>query len=150
MRRISSQATFFYKRIYPVVYWGFVAAFTVIPLIGGMVTGQHTPLLWYMVPLAMALTGYTLLKDAFYLADEVVDTGDALIVRIGEQEDRILLSDITDVSCSVGRATRVTLSLRKPGIFGDKVSFYAAQGIPFIRASEADQLTEKVRARRSA
>ena len=50
----------------------------------------------------MGLFGYFLFKKLIFdLADEVLDDGDSLVVRFGNQEDRIPLSEITNVSCSV-------------------------------------------------
>jgi hypothetical protein len=57
---------------------------------------------------------------------EAWDDGDALIVKNGNDRDRIALSDISNVGYSpLMSPLRVTLSLRKRSKFGDKVSFCA-------------------------
>jgi hypothetical protein len=70
----------------------------------------------------------------FDLLDEVFEDGDALIMRRGQLEDRVALSDIVNVNYDP-RATppRVTLSLRKPSRFGRQVAFCASQPNPLFR-----------------
>jgi hypothetical protein len=126
MRRLSSRATFAYKRIFPVVFIGFVVVFAGI----NVFRGAADPLWWMpalVVPAAMAVFGYSLMKRlVFDLVDEVIDDGDALIVRNGGDSDRIALSDIANVGYApMFNPPRVTLALRKPSKFGDKVSFCA-------------------------
>ena len=58
--------------------------------------------------------------------DEVCDDGDALVVKNRGQEQRIALADIKNVNYSpFVSPPRVTLSLRRPTVFGDQISFCA-------------------------
>jgi len=76
MRRISSRATFFYKRVSPIIWFGFIALFIVLPLLVGGRTGH------FIVPIVMAVVGpFFMKKLIFDLVDEVWDAGDALVVR---------------------------------------------------------------------
>ena len=90
-------------------------------------SGQFPQPLFFIAPAGMAVFSYVFMKKlVFDLVDEVWDAGDALTVRNGTDEDRIALSDIKNVNYSAYvNPPRVTLSLRHPGPFGDKVSFCA-------------------------
>src|SRR5262245_1550488 len=125
MRRISSRATFYYKRIFPIVWFGLVAMFIVGVLVSGSITEQYPPFLFLAIPVGMAAVGYFIMRAlVFDLVDEVLDDGDALIVRNGGQESRVPLSDIMNVGYSaMVNPPRVTLLLRQPGLFGPKINF---------------------------
>ena len=79
---------------------------------------------------------FVMRKLVFDLVDEVVDLGDALLVKNGDREDRIALSDIINVNYSpLISPPRVTLSLRKASLFGKQVSFCAPiRFVPFAPA----------------
>ena len=81
----------------------------------------------------------------FGLADEVLDAGDALIVRSGGQEERISLSDIKNVSYSRYMSPpQVTLSLRRQTVFGDTISFCAPVSVvPFQSSPVIDDLINR-------
>lgn len=118
--------TFFYKRVFPVIWFGFLALFIAIPLVrsGGSVSRLPTTSLFG--PVVVAIVGYFIMKKrVFDVVDEVLDVGDALVIRNGGAEDRVALADIINVSYSqLSNPPRVTLSLRNPGQFGDRVSFF--------------------------
>jgi hypothetical protein len=129
MRRISSKTTFFYKRIFPIIWFGFLVFFMATPFlapwIGGTTSGS--PIGFLLLPAFMIVAGYFMMKRlVFDLVDEVLDAGDALLIRNGHIEERIALSDIINVGYSpIANPPRVTLSLRNPSMFGDQVSFCA-------------------------
>jgi hypothetical protein len=76
--------------------------------------------------IVFAVVYFVMKKLMFDLVDEVLDAGDALIVRNGGQQERVALSDIMNVSYSpLVSPPRVTLSLRRPSIFGSEVTFCA-------------------------
>src|ERR1700751_5855383 len=145
MRRLSSKMTFYYKRVFPLVWFGSLALFIAVPLIIG---GKSPPTASILIPLAMMVFGYFLMKKLIFdLVDEVIDVGDALIIRNGDREARVALSDVMNVSYSpFMNPPRVTLLLRTPGVFGDQVTFCApARFIPFLRRSPAiDDLIQRV------
>src|ERR1700688_501715 len=123
MRRISSRMTFFNKRVFPVIWLGFL-----ILIIGGAlfsgagpnVTGQFP---FLILPAIMIAFGYFIMKKlVFNLVDEVWDDGDTLVIKNRAEEERIALSDIKNVSYSpFMNPPRVTLSLRRPTVFGDEI-----------------------------
>src|SRR5215813_6255463 len=99
MRCISSRATFLYKRVFPAIWFGFLSLFIAIPLILGWSSGQFPPAMFLIMPVVMAAVSYFFMKKVLFdLVDEVLDTGDALIIRNRDQEERVALSDIVNVN----------------------------------------------------
>ena len=96
MRPVSSKMTFFYKRVFPVIWFGFLLLLFAFGLFSA-----SRDILFLIVVLLMAVFGYWFMKKVmFNLADGVLDAGDALVVRSGGQEERIALSDIKNVNYS--------------------------------------------------
>jgi hypothetical protein len=150
MRRISSRTTFFNKRIFPVVWFGFVAFAFLVPLLSTKTKGG-SPAPFILFPVIMAAFGYFLMKKfIFDLADEVFDDGNSLVVRFGNEEDRIPLSEIINISYTyMSNPSRVTLTLRTPGRFGKEVSFSPPQRfIPFGKSPIVADLIERADAAR--
>jgi hypothetical protein len=93
MTRLSSNWTFFYKRIFPILFIGLLILFSVVLLLIAARSGNSPQLPFIIVPIVMGVIFYfTMKKLVFDLADEVVDLGDALLVKNGDQEDRNALS----------------------------------------------------------
>lgn len=91
------------------------------------------------------------------LADEVEDHGDWLLVRRGDVEEKVLLTDIMLVKDSGrGDSPRIVLRLLKPGGFGRQIAFMPRRDVgwsfnPFAKTEVGEELTERVRqARQSA
>jgi len=151
MRRISSRSTFFQKRVFPVFWFGFVAIFVLIGLFGEHAAGAAFPI--FVVPALMALIGYLIMKHLiFTLADEVLDAGDALIVRFGSEQERIPLNEVINISYAyLQNPSRVTLTLRTPSRFGKEVSFMPPQRfLAFAKSPIVAELIERVDAARRA
>ena len=101
VRQISSKLTFYYKRIFPIIWFGLLVVFLVMAVLGITSTNDSFPAMPLIVPIVMAVVGYTFMKKlVFDLVDEVFDDGNALVVRNGGKEDRIALSNIVNVSYS--------------------------------------------------
>ncbi len=148
MGRISSKGTFFYKRIFPAIWFGFLVVFAAIALINGV----RDPML-LIVPAAMVGFGYFIMKRlVFDLVDEVYDRGNALLIRNRGEEESIALADITNVGYSpYMNPPRVTLSLRRAGRFGQQVTFCAPMRLmPMSTSPEIDKLIARVDAARRA
>jgi hypothetical protein len=66
MRRISSRMTFFYKRVFPVIWFGFLALFIAVPFFSFSNAGHSAmpPLEFFIGPAIMAIVGYFVLKKA--------------------------------------------------------------------------------------
>jgi hypothetical protein len=147
MRRISSQWTFFYKFIFPLIWFGFIIVFLIVAVVVPTRSGQALPIPALIVPIIMGVIGYSLMKKMiFNLADEVWDDGNALVVKKSGQEERIALSDIKNVNYSTMTSPpRVVLSLRRPSVFGDQVAFCAPiRFIPFSSSPLIDDLIERI------
>jgi len=152
MQRISSRSTFFIKRVFPVIWFGFLAFFILVPLLAKKSATGH-PVAIFLMPAFMAVLGYFMMKKfVFDLADEVLDAGDALIVRFGSEQQRIPLSEIINVSYSyMQNPNRVTLTLRTPCQFGKEVSFSPpARFLPFAKSPIVADLIERIDAARRA
>lgn len=151
MHRISSRSTFFTKRVFPVIWFGFLAFFLFVSL--HATQRRHDPNLVgaFIGPIIMGVVGLVIMKKfVFDLADEVSDDGDALVVRFGTETERIPLSEIMNVSYSyASNPNRVTLTLRTPGGFGKEISFAPpTQFLPFTKSPIVADLIERIDAAR--
>lgn len=150
--RISSGSTAFYKKIFPLLWFGFLVVFVVIVFSRGYDSADRVTLI--VAPICMALFGFAVFKKLLWdLADEVQDGGDFLLIRKGGDEERVPLSNIMNVSASTNmNPQRVTLRLVKPGKFGSQVSFALPSRFsfnPFATHPIAEDLIVRVdRARR--
>jgi hypothetical protein len=100
--------------------------------------------------LVLALFYFGMKKLVFDLVDEVRDAGDALIIRNRGEEERVALSDIMNISYSpLVSPPRVTLSLRRPSIFGSEVTFCAPiRLMPFSASPIISELIQRTDAQR--
>jgi hypothetical protein len=146
MTRISSQQTYFSKRILPWMLLVVVA----IPIVIGSTLGRgHPPLQMFLFPLIMLPVFYVIFRKVVWdLVDEVYDGGDYLLVKNGDEEDRIPFSNIMNVSSTLlVNPPRVTLRLVTPGRFGKEVTFMPVRPFTFnafARNAIADDLIERV------
>ena len=149
MRQISSRMTVFYKRVFPVILFGLLILFMVIPWITEQRSGP--PIGFSLISIVTFIIVYFFMRKlVFDLVDEVLDAGDALVVKNGDRQDRIALSNIMNVSYSpLINPPRVTLFLRTPSLFGNKVTFCApVRFMPFTSSPIVDGLIERVDATR--
>lgn len=123
MTKISSTWIVYYKRLFPMVWFGGLLGFAVVAIGSGELrTGQW---MFLVLPCVMAVFGFFLFKTLLWdLVDEVHDGGDYLLVKHKGEEQRIPLSNIMNVSASThSNPPRITLRLVKAGKFGSEVSF---------------------------
>ncbi len=149
MKLISSRQTFFLKRIFPPLWYGFLAVFALIALRG--MRGRPEFLLALIGPAVMAVVGYFVIKFfVLPLADEVWDAGNELIVKKGTAEVRVPLSQIANVSYE--RFTNpplVTLTLREPTVLGSEIVFAPpVRFLRFLRSPVVADLIQRVDAAR--
>ena len=150
MKKISSGMTTYHKKIFPAIWFGFLGLF----VIGGLASGSLTrDLPVIVIPLAMAGFGFFFMKKLLWdLADEVYDDGETLLVKQGDDQERIPLSNIMNVSITNSSPRRITLRLRNPGRFGNEVTFAPKQGLtfnPFAKNEVAEDLILRVERARS-
>lgn len=125
MRHLTSFSGVFSKRVFPLVFYGFMG----VAAIGGLLDGE------LLAHPASAL-GLAFVVAVFYLfqkllvqdtADEVLDCGSYLLVRRGRTKDRIELRDIVKVDASLHLSPPLmTLHLARPGKLGRLVTFIPA------------------------
>jgi len=147
MLLMSSRMTFFYKRIFPVIWFGFLAAFFLFGLLKGAAADPISNLPFLIVPVVMAIIGYRIMKKiSFNLVDEVFDLGDALLVRSGGREERVALADIKNVNFFPYMSPpQVTLSLQRPSVFGDTIVFCAPLRImPLSPSPTIEKLIDRI------
>ena len=149
MQRISSRLTFFHKRVVPVLSFLCLALVLITILRSG-------PDLFSVLFFAIfVFGGYAYMKylGLFDLVDEVLDAGDALIVRNGDREERVPLADIIDVSYKqptfgrpqLGHQHPVTLRLQRPSQFGDEITFWPRPGAASAVIEDLIRRTEAAR-----
>src|SRR5262245_38419012 len=101
MQRISSKTTFFYKRVFPIYVIGFQLLVVTLVSWANWNSRNPVPLPVFLITAFIGVFFFFVLKKLIYdLVDEVWDAGDMLVVRNQGREDRILLSDIINVSYS--------------------------------------------------
>ncbi len=151
MTKISSKSTFFFKKVFPVLWFWFLAFFVIETLLDGAFEKEA---MFLVVPLLMVVFGFVLMKKLVWdLADEVYDCGDFLLIRNGGEEERISLSNIMNVSASTNmNPPRVTLRLVNSGKFGTEVVFSPIAKLtinPFAKNPVAEDLIIRVDKARS-
>ncbi len=115
MNRISSHWTFFYKRIFPVVWFGFIAMFVCGGARAAIAQNEIGDLLPVLaILLWLAVGGYLMMRWlVFDLVDEVWDFGEMLVVHNKGRKRQILLADCMNVSYrGFVNPPRITLTLR--------------------------------------
>ncbi|HEX4385025.1 MAG TPA: hypothetical protein VH083_18835 [Myxococcales bacterium] len=150
MKRISSKIIVFQKRIFPVIWFGFLAVFA-----GSMLFakgGQRVSPFAFFFPLVMAGFGFIFMRKLVWsLADEVwLCDDETLLIKKSGREERIEFPNVVNVGWSnFNNAGNVTLTLRTPGAFGREVSFMAQSRLwPFARNEVVDDLILRIDAGR--
>jgi hypothetical protein len=153
MRRISSRMTFWYKRVLPAKWVGFLLLFVMCPFLRVRDPAQLLPTMSLVImPALFGVFFYFVLKRRFsLLVDTVFDDGDALVIRNRNMEERIALSDIVNVSSTqFFNPPRITLMLRNRSLFGERVSFcLPARYNPFSPSPIVYELIKRIDAERS-
>lgn len=123
MKKISSDSTLFYKNVFPLLWFGVLASFLVVSATSSRLGAGDWKFL--LAPCVMATVVFLVMKNMIWdLVDEVHDCGDSLLVRKGNEEERIPLSNIINVNASTHtRPPRITLRLARAGRFGNQVAF---------------------------
>ena len=160
MRRLSSSSTFFYKRIFPVLWFGFLLVFLAIALWGTLypqASARPQPVVSFLLmPLLMAGIGFLVFRKLIFdLVDEVWLDGDWLVVKNRDEQRRVALSDVMNVNATtMTNPRRITVMLRTDTRYGRSFSFMPASPRGFLSAFKPDpiatDLIERVDALRRA
>jgi hypothetical protein len=123
MRRLSSSKTFFAKRVFPTVWFGFVGCFAVAMIVS--ILRGHNSAFALIAPVAMLVGGYLICRAlVFNLMDEVHLGDGEFVARRGKHEERIPFTTILNISSSANcRPEHVTITIREPRQFGYEISF---------------------------
>jgi len=146
MKRLASRATYYQKRIFPIVWFGILGLIVCGALVTGVVK-SGLGIIFILVPASMAAIGYLVMKKlVFDLIDEVYDEGETLLFREKGKEVRVSLADIKNVSYSwMMSPPRVTLSIRYMTELGDELTFSPpASFIPLRKNSEIEELIDRI------
>lgn len=132
MKKISSGVTLFHKKVFPLVWFGFLLFFMVMAIRDGAI--QKGQWMFVAMPMFMCVLGFLIMKKIIWdLVDEVHDAGDYLLIRKGDEEEFVPLKNIMNVSASIHmNPPRVTLRLVEPGKFGPEVTFTPVRKTFFI------------------
>lgn len=146
MKLLSSGWTFPMKWIFPNVALGIVFILFLTDHPFDQI--QHDPGLWITLGIMLAIWFLACRVQVWNLADEVQDCGSYLMVRRGSVRARVELSDISYVSTrQYTNPRRVTLRLRTPGAFGDRIVFLLKSSFrlnPFVGNSAAEDLIQRI------
>jgi hypothetical protein len=146
MKRLTSRATYYQKKIFPVVWFGILGLIVCGALVTGVVK-SGLGIIFILVPASMAAIGYVIMKKlVFDLIDEVYDEGETLLFREKGKEVRVNLADIKNVSYSwMMSPPRVTLSIRYMTELGDELTFSPhASFIPLRKNREIEELIDRI------
>ena len=144
---VISTSTFFIKKVFPVFFMGLVLAISSTAIASGAL--NKAPF-FLIGPALMLAVGYLVFRKFVWdLADEVKDGGSFLLVRKGDVEDRVQLSNVMNVSMTqFTNPPRLSLRLRTPGKFGDEIVFIpklpALRFNRFARNPIAEDLIQRV------
>lgn len=144
MSRISSRQTFYFKRIFPLIWFALLAFFLSLGIRAGFARAP----MFFITPMMMAAVSFWALRRFLWsVADEVIDLGDALRVRRGEQSELVALTNVARVEFAPGSPPRIVLHLCRPGRFGATIAFLAPQPLNFATPASnpvADALAARV------
>ncbi|HEX2476529.1 MAG TPA: hypothetical protein VHK01_17380 [Lacipirellulaceae bacterium] len=96
-------------------------------------------------PIAMVAIGYIVMRTLIFdLVDEVYRDGDQIIITNGGEVDQFAVTNILNVDSSLmTNPERITLTLKKPCLFGSEVTFSPPMRFwPFGRHPLARELIE--------
>ncbi|MBU8902321.1 MAG: hypothetical protein KOO69_06250 [Victivallales bacterium] len=149
MKKLTSKMTFFNKRVFPCMWFGFLVFF-VIGVFTSAFSSNNTDkpgILFLFVPVFMAVFGYFIMKKlVFDLIDEVYDEGSNLLFKNAKKQVRVNLNDIKNVSyTSMGNPPRVTISLREETILGKELTFSPPGSFtPFTKNKDIEDLIDRI------
>jgi hypothetical protein len=123
VNRISSHYTRFLKWAFPAFWFGALGLFMLREL-PSRDFGQDPVV--FIGPVAMAVLGWFFFKGFVWdVVDEVLDAGEALVVRWRGAEETIRFDDIQDVRMTrLTSPQRISLHLARPGRFGAEIAFF--------------------------
>eukprot|EP01029_Cantina_marsupialis_P009751 TRINITY_DN22570_c0_g1_i3.p1 TRINITY_DN22570_c0_g1~~TRINITY_DN22570_c0_g1_i3.p1 ORF type:complete len:151 (-),score=8.91 TRINITY_DN22570_c0_g1_i3:183-635(-) len=96
MKKISSNLTFFYKKILPLYFLVFIFSLIVIGFISEPFQNST---IFLVSPLIIASLGFIIFRKLIWnLCDNVYDCGDFLLFKNGKKEKKVYFKDIINVA----------------------------------------------------
>lgn len=132
MQRLSSGSTWFHRRVFPLVWFGFIAVFFALSLWArihpGRIDGLPPDLVFLVMPALMVVIGYFVFRRlVFNLMDEAWLDGDCLVVANRAQKRRVPLTGVMNVNATTTtNPRRITVMLRTASPLGTEFSFMPA------------------------
>lgn len=125
-QRLSSRWTIYYKRILPTVWISGFAVATLALWSGAFDGPEPAPLAMKLGFLVATLVGAGFLLGLAHRLEVVWIEGGNLVVSDLSTEEVVPLADIVEVTESrFGNPKTITLRLRRPGRWGDRIRFVA-------------------------
>ena len=157
MTKLSSDLTFFNKKVFPLLYLGFLAVFLAAGVAGGAVSKAGP--IFLLGPAVALVIGFGVMKKLIWdLVDEVYDGGEFLLIKNKGREHQLSLADVMNVSGSLyTNPPRITLRITNAGgagPLGSEVTFSPKRPFslnPFARNAIFEDLivrVDRARARR--
>jgi len=146
MRRLSSTRTGFYKRVFPLLWIGFLTLFFSFSLWARWhpeaVSGTPPDIMFLLMPAFMAVVGFFIYRRLIAdLVDEAWLDGDWLVVKNRGEKRRVALADVINVNATTStNPRRVTVMLRTETRFGSEVTFMPATTLGFLSVFKPDPI----------
>lgn len=143
MKKISGY-TFYFKKLFPSVWFGFLAFFLITSVLSG---ASSESFMFLVVPIFMAIFGFILFKKIVWdLADEVYDEGASLLFRKSGKEQRVAFKDIININyANMSSPERVVIQIRSDGAIGKELAFNPPMRFnPFSKNPIVAELIERV------
>ena len=121
MKRVS-KISIITKWVFPIFLFGLLTLVT----LGALASGEAKMIAIVMPVFMMLIAFFLIRKPVWDLADEVWDAEDHLLIKKGDKEQKVYLTDIVNVNyTALSTPPRVTIMCRTPGPFGTEVAFTA-------------------------
>lgn len=146
MQRLSSTRTRFYKRVFPVLWFGFIAVFFGFSLWAWLhpqaMNGPPIDPMFLLMPVLMASLGFFIFRYLIFdLMDEVWLDGERLVVKNRNDTCRVALADVINVNfTAMTNPRRVTVMTRTATRFGTNISFMPASPRSIFSAFRPDPI----------
>ncbi|MBN8458461.1 MAG: hypothetical protein J0M04_11555 [Verrucomicrobia bacterium] len=124
MKKLTSAATFFLKRVFPVLSGGFAGLITSLTLSQSISVVLAIP-----IGFAIGLLVAHFAKGHAEYVDKVTDAGDRLLVVNRGLEESIELIDIRVVTSTIIAPAGVCLHLRRDSAFGRRIMFLPSSSL---------------------
>ena len=149
MKKISSGLTFFYKRVFPIAWLGFIVIYEFVVL--GCLFMNKMPMekgiIFMVLPLLMFIAGLCFFSKLFWnLMDEVYYDEMSLLIKNGNESICIPFCEIKEINYKNSRPPRIEVILNKKTVMGNALYFVPpVRIIAFSKHPDIEAFFEKLR-----